>query len=148
MKSAFAWLLVIPALLLPNAAVCQWKEPPATGSPENTLPDRTTLAQQSGMGPMISAKLVDVSANAKAHKAVVKVETDGVNIVDPATHQQPKIDEAHITYQLDDHNRIDSTSEQWTFTDLRPGDHRIRISLTSNDNHPMCKEQVLKVHVP
>jgi len=140
--------LVIALWLVPRALVCQWKEPPATGSPENTLPDRTTLAGQSGLGPMISAILVGPAANAKMHKAVVEVQTDGVRVVDPATHKQPKLDEAHIAYQLDEHARIDSTSLAWTFTDLRSGDHRIRVSLISNDNHPMGKEHLLKVHVP
>jgi hypothetical protein len=73
---------------------------------------------------------------------------DGVAVVDPATHRQPKLDEGHIAYQLDDHNRVDSTSKTQTFSELRAGDHRIRVSLMSNDNHQMGKEQVLKIHVP
>jgi hypothetical protein len=97
---------------------------------------------------MISAKLVNAAANAKMHKTVVQVQTDGVSIVDPASHQQPKLDEGHIGYQLDDHNRIDSTALVYEFADVGAGDHRIRISLLSNDNRPMGKEQILKVHVP
>lgn len=143
-----ALFLVIALCLAPRAAMCQWKEPPATGSPENTLPDRTTLAGQSGLGPLISAILVDPAANARMHKAVVEVQTDGVSVVDPATHKQPKLDEAHIAYQVDDHGRVDSVSKMQTFSDLRPGDHRIRVSLRSNDNHQIGKEQVLRVHVP
>jgi hypothetical protein len=147
-RHRLAFLFVVALLLLPSAAVCQWKEPPSTGSPENTLPDRTTLAGQSGLAPMISAKLADAGANAKLHKAVVEVQTDGVSMVDPATHQQPKLDEAHIAYQLDGHGPIHSTSKTWTFIDLPAGDHRIRVSLMSNDNHQIGKEQVLKLHVP
>jgi hypothetical protein len=147
-RHRLAFVFVVALLLLPSAAVCQWKEPPATGSPENTLPDRTTLAGQSGLAPMISAKLADAGANAKLHKAVVEVQTDGVSMVDPATHQQPKLDEAHIAYQLDGHGPIHSISKTWTFIDLPAGDHRIRVSLMSNDNHQIGKEQVLKLHVP
>lgn len=148
MMPRIALFLFIASCLVPGAAVCQWKEPPATGSPQNTLPDRTMFAGQSGLGPMISAVLVDAAGNAKMHKAVIEVQTDGVNIVDPATHKEPKLDEAHIAYQLDDHNRVDSVSKMQTFTDLRAGDHRVRVSLMSNDNHQMGKEQVLKVYVP
>lgn len=148
MKSAVIVVALVATFCFPSVGVCQWKEPPATGSPANALPDRTTFAGQSGLGPMISATLIDTVANAKTHKAVVEVQTDGVTIVDPATHKQPKLDEAHIAYQLDEHARIDSTSLAWTFTDLRSGDHRIRVSLISNDNHPMGKEHLLKVHVP
>jgi hypothetical protein len=148
MKPSLIFVTLLAVSILPSEAVCQWKEPPATGSPENTLPDRTTLVGQSGLGPMISASLVAAAANAKTHKAVVDVQTDGVSLVDPATHHQPKLDEAHLTYQLDDHDTITSTSLTCTFTDLRPGEHRIRVSLVSNDNHPMGKEQLLKVRVP
>ena len=148
MKSGLIVVVLAATCFFPSVCVCQWKEPPATGSPENTLPDRTTLVGQSGLGPMISATLVEAAANAKTHKAVVDVQTDGVSLVDPATHRQPKLDEAHLTYQLDDHDPISSTSLTCTFTDLRPGEHRIRVSLVSNDNNPMGKEQVLKVRVP
>jgi len=148
MKAVLISVTLVIFCIFPSAAVCQWKEPPATGSPENTLPDRTTLVGQSGLGPMIAATLVDPAANAKMHKAVVDVQTDGVSLVDPSTHNQPKLDEAHLSYELDDHDPISSTSLTWTFTDLRTGEHRIRVSLMSNDNHPMGKEQLLKVRVP
>jgi hypothetical protein len=148
MKSVRIVVVVVATCFFPSVGLCQWKEPPATGSPTNALPDRTTLVGQSGLGPMISATLVDATANAKAHKAVVQVQTDGVSIIDPATHKQPKLDEAHLAYQLDEHDRIDSTSLTCTFADLRTGDHRIHVLLMSNDNHSMGKEQLLKVHVP
>lgn len=149
MKSALIFVtLLLAVCILPSRAVCQWKEPPTTGSPENTLPDRTIFVGQSGLGPMIYATLVEPVGNTKTHKAVVEVQTDGVTLVDPATHREPKLDEAHLTYQLDDHDPINSTSLTCTFTDLRPGEHRIRVSLSSNDNHPMGKEQVLKLRVP
>lgn len=148
MKAARIFVTLLTICIVPSVAVCQWKEPPATGSPENTLPDRTTLAGQSGLGPMISATLVEAAANARMHKAVIEVQTDGVSLVDSATHKQPKLDEAHLAYQLDDHDPITSTSLTCTFTDMRSGEHRIRVSLMSNDNRPMGKGQVLKVLVP
>lgn len=43
-------------------------EPPATGSPPNELADRTQLAGQSGLGPLLIAELVEKEANAKSHR--------------------------------------------------------------------------------
>ena len=97
---------------------------------------------------MISATLIEPATNARMHKAVVDVQTDGVSLVDPATHPQPKLDEAHLRYQLDDHDPVTSTSLTCTFDDLRTGEHQVRVSLVSNDNHPIGKEQLLKVRVP
>jgi hypothetical protein len=136
-------------LLFPCTGYGQWKEPPATGSPQNTLPDRTTMVGQSGMGPLLIAKLIDRDANAKKHQAVVAVQTDGVRLVDSAAaNHEPRLDEAHIQYRLDDAPAQDSTSKTWTFAKLSSGEHRIRVTLVSSDNHPMGKDKVLKVRVP
>lgn len=136
-------------LLFPRYGYAQWREPPATGSPQNTLPDRTTLAGQSGMGPLLIAKLLDRVQNAKNHRAVVVVETDGVRIVDPrAANHEPKLYEAYIQYRLDNGPVENSTSESRTFHHLPSGEHRIRVALVSSDDHQMGKEKVLKVRVP
>lgn len=136
-------------LLYPSSVLAQWREPPATGSPRNTLPDRTTLAGQSGMGPFLIAKLMDRDQNARKHSAVVTVETDGVRIVDPrAANHEPKRDEAHIQYRLDNGPAQNSTAQIWTFYHLSSGEHRIRVALVSSDYHQMGKEQVLKVRIP
>jgi hypothetical protein len=145
--SRYLLLFLIP--LLAGTAHGQWKEPPATGSPENTLADRTTLAGQSGLGPLLIAKLVDTDANSRKHRIVVQVETDGVRIVDAAAaNHEPKLDEAHIEYRLDSDAPVESTSKTWTAQDIPSGEHRIRVALVSSDNHQMGKEKVLKVHVP
>jgi hypothetical protein len=127
----------------------QWREPPATGSPANELPDRTTLAGQTGLGPLLIADLVDKSDNAAHHKIVVKVQTDGVKIVDPtAANHEPRLDEAHIQYQLDGNTPYDSTSKTWTFDNVPSGEHRIKVRLASSDNQQMGKGKLLKVHIP
>jgi hypothetical protein len=144
MAVAVAVLLVVSA-----TAYSQWKEPPATGSPENNLPDRTTLVGQSGMGPLLIAKLVDADENAKKHQAVVQVETDGVLLVDPAAaHHEPKLDEAHIQYRLDGGPIDNSTAKYRTFDHLSSGEHRIWIALASSDGHQMGKGKTLKVRIP
>lgn len=149
MTLQLASLSLAVLLLLPNSASAQWREPPATGSPQNTLPDRTTLAGQSGMGPLLIAKLIDRDRNARKHRAVVAVETDGVRIVDPRTaNHEPKRDEAHIQYRLDNNAAQDSTFETWTFNHLSSGQHRIRVALVSSDYHRMGEEKVLTIRVP
>jgi hypothetical protein len=128
---------------------CQWKELPSTGSPTERLPDRTTLVGQSGLGPLLIAKLVDEERNAKKHKAIVVVQTDGVQLVDPvAAHHHAKIDEAHIQYQLDEEPAQDSVLKTWTFAQLSPGEHEIHVALATSDNHRIGKEKRLHLRVP
>lgn len=127
----------------------QWKELPETGSPSNRLPDRTTLVGQAGLGPLLVAKLVDPIANAKNHTAVIKVETDGLKMVDPAAvNHEPRADEAHIQYRLDNEPIQNTTSKTWTFHHLSPGEHLIRIAIATSDNHQLGREKTLKLHVP
>jgi hypothetical protein len=146
------FLLAIAAfciLSIAPKAECQWKQPPSTGSPENHLPDRTKLAGQSGMGPLLTAKLLDKEANAKKHRAVVEVKTDGVKLVDAALAQnEPKLDEAHIQYSLDDGPPQNTTSTTWSFQGLSRGEHRIRVNLVASDGQKVGEGTTLKVEVP
>jgi len=142
-------LLLVLALFVPALAYCQWKELPATGSPPNHLADRTTLAGQSGVGPLITATLVDKDRNAQQHQAVVDVQTDGVRIVDPASvNHEPRLDEAHIQYQLDKHPIQNSTSMTYVFRNLASGEHTIHVGLAASDNQQLGKRQTLKVTIP
>lgn len=142
----FCAISILLCACLPAAA--QWKEPPATGSPANELPDRTTLAGQAGMGPLLAATLVDVGANARNHKAVVEVQTDGVNIVDPSQKREPKADEVHIQYRIDNEPVQNSSAKTWAFNHLSSGDHIIRVALATSDGHQLGKERSLRVKVP
>ena len=143
------FLLITMLTLLFPSAYAQWKEPPATGSPTNELEDRTNLVGQSGLGPLLTATLVDVDRNAKSHRAVVEVQTDGVRIVDPASlKNEPKLDEAHLQYRLDNGEIQNSTSKTWTFDNLSPGEHRIDVALASSDNHAIGKSLTLKLRIP
>jgi hypothetical protein len=147
--SLFSCAILMITMLIPTRGWGQWREPPATGSPSNELPDRTTLAGQSGLGPLLIAELLDKEENAKQRRAVVKVETDGVRIVDPASaHYQPRLDEAHIRYQIDDGNACDSTAKVWTFKSLPSGEHHIKVTLASSDGQQIGKGKLLKVRIP
>lgn len=139
------WLLAGATL----AASGQWKEPPSTGSPSNQLPDRTILAGQAGMGPLLVAALVDPKNNAKNHNVVIEVQTDGISIVDPATvHGKPKSHEGHLQYRLDNGPIENTTSKTWRFEHLPPGEHLIRVALASSDNHQIGETRSLRIKVP
>ena len=130
-------------------AYSQWKEPPATGAPANQLADRTTLAGQAGLGPMLIVKLVHPRANAQNHKAVIEVQTDGLKMVDPAAvNHEPKVDEAHIQYRLDNGPIQNTTSKTWTFEHLSTGEHLIRVALATSDDHQLGREKSVKLKVP
>ena len=139
-------LSLLLATCLPAAA--QWKERPSTGSPTGSLSDRTTLAGQSGLGPLLIAKLVDAKANARNHKAVVEVQTDGLKIVDPVPDREPRIDEAHLQYRLDNGPIQKTTAKTWTFERLSTGEHLIRVALAASDGHQLGEEKSFRVKVP
>ncbi len=143
-------VIAIAALFLAvPRGYCQWKELPSTGSPTERLPDRTTRVGQSGLGPLLIANLVDEQKNARQHKAVIEVQTDGVQLVDPeAAHYRPNIDEAHIQYRLDGGPVQNTTSKTCTFAQLSAGEHELVIALASNDNHPLGKPKKLHVRIP
>lgn len=149
MRALFFAIVALGVLLLAPKAECQWKQPPSTGSPESHLPDRTKLAGQSGTGPLLTARLLDKEANAKKHRVVVEVQTDGVELVDAtAVQNEPRLEEAHIQYTLDDQPAHNSTSKTWTFENLSPGEHRIQVTLASSDNRKIGKGTTLMVEVP
>lgn len=129
-------------------ATAQWKERPATGSPPNELPDRTIFVGQTGLGPLFTAALVDAESNAKKHKAIVEVQTDGLTLANPAANNSPKLGEGHIQYRLDNGPIENSTSKTWTFEHLAHGKHLIRVALAASDNHQIGEVKSLPVSVP
>lgn len=150
MKSPICSIIIIAGLsFIAPHGYSQWKELPSTGSPAERFPDRTTLAGQSGAGPLLIASLIDEERNAKHHRAVVEVQTDGVRLVDPAqAHYQPKIDEAHIQYRLDGGPVRSTTSKTLIFDQLSPGNHQVYVTLATSDNQPVGKSKRLHFHVP
>ncbi len=120
-----------------------------TGSQPNQLPDRTVLAGQSGLGPNLTAQLVSEHANARQHKAVIKAQVDGVELVDPgSTNRVPKLDQAHIECRLDERPAVHTASTTIQFDNVPRGDHEIHVALVGNDGKPMGEETTLKLRVP
>lgn len=147
MKARFRFCAVL-VLCAASAGYGQWKERPATGSPQNRLPDRTTLAEQAGLGPLLTARLVDPKTNSRKHRAVVEVQIDGVQLVEPEANHQPRADQAHLQYRLDNDPIQNTTSRTCTFEHLASGQHLIRVALADNENHELGKDQSLRLNVP
>lgn len=142
-------LALVSLLILMSPLEAQWKQLPETGSQPQQLTDRTGLAGQSGTGPELAAELVDPSANAKQHRAVVAVRIAGVELVNSNTAISAlKLNEGHIQYQVDDQPAIDSTSTRMQFDNLSPGEHHIQAVLVDNDNHPVAEEATFTVYIP
>ena len=143
----FPVLLMSFILVLPLAA--QWREQPETGSQPERLDDRTTLAGQSGLAPSLSASLADPHGNARQHRAVVQVETEGIRLVSQAGEgTAPKLDEGHLQYRLDSSAPLESTSTSMQFDNLSPGEHHIQVMLVGNDNRPAGPSKTLTISIP
>lgn len=149
-RNRFAWtLLALCALWLTPAARAQWTELPRTGSLPSTVPDRTVLAGQSGLAPLLTAKLVHPKANAKNHAAAIAVKTEGVHLTAPAASSGvPWLDEAHLCFQLDGGEPVYTTNLVTEFHNLASGEHQILVALVGNDNRLIGESKALKVHVP
>lgn len=100
------------------------------------------------MGPLLIAKLVQPHLNASKHLAVIEVQTDGFKIVDPAVAHEPKIDEGHIQYRLDNDAIQNTTSTTWRFEHLSRGRHIVRVALATSDNHQLGSEKRIKIDIP
>ena len=142
--SAFALLLLLAA---PLGALAQWAELPMTGSEPQTFADRTNVEGMSGLGPEISASLVDPEQNARRRRAVVKVSSWGTKIVDPAeAHGDPNAN--FIVYRLDDQPPIPSGSHRMVFDNLAPGKHTIAVTMADSQGHQEGDKSELKFEVP
>lgn len=101
------------------------------------------------MGAVLTAKLIDERGNAKEHRAVVEIHTDGVRIVDAsAAKHDPRLDEGHIQYRVDSGPPQNTTQLRFTIPNLGSGEHYIRVALAANDNLPIGAETLLRVKIP
>ncbi len=141
-------LALLAGLSICPIAKAQWKELPATGSPPNRLEDRTKLVGQSGMGPLLTVDLMDKDQNARQHKVVLRVRTAGVQIVHAGPNSQPKLDEVHLQYRLDNGPIQNSTSTSWTFENVSSGEHHVYVQLAASDNRSLGRRATLTVNIP
>jgi Family of unknown function (DUF6130) len=81
--------------------------------------------------------------------ATVKVQTKGVELVDPASvHEQSKPGQGHLHYQLDGGAVVATPATKLSFHELKPGNHEIVVTLAGNDHKPLGAEDRVTVEVP
>jgi hypothetical protein len=144
MRAVVSVLIFLTLITL--SAVAQWREPPMTGSAQELLPDRTNIEGMSGMGPEITAGLVDREQNAKQHRAVVKVSSWGTAIANSG-QMHGNLDANTIVYQLDDQNPVADGSEM-VFENLAPGKHTVTVMMADSEGHQEGDKSELKFEIP
>lgn len=106
---------------------------------------------KSDMAPnaQMSATLVEPEKKAQEKAATVQVNARGVKIVDPAkAGEQPRKNQAHFHYKLDDGPVIATTSNKLSFHHLSSGAHKVTVQLAGNDHQPLGPEQTLEINIP
>jgi len=97
----------------------------------------------------MAAHLVDPVNKAKKQGASVEVAVGGIKLTDPAgVKEQPHPGQGHLHYQVDDGPVIATTVPKLSFHDLKPGHHRIQVTLVANDHSKLGPEQTLEVDIP
>lgn len=116
---------------------------------ESTEADSAAVAEMSSATmPALQAELIDKEIKAKAQSATVKVEIQGVQIVDPAqANEIPRPGEGHLHYRVDDGPEIATTAAKLSFHDLKKGHHVIHVALAGNDHKPLGPQQSLTVDI-
>jgi hypothetical protein len=96
-------------------------------------------------------KVVIVPADPKTLKksATVKVEVQGLKLVDPGSVRgESVVGEGHLHYQLDLGPVIATTATTLCFQNLKSGPHTITVALASDDRKPIGPATTLSILVP
>lgn len=94
------------------------------------------------------AQLVDKEAKALKSEATVRVDVQGLEMVDPAdSGEKARSGEGHLHYQINGGPIIATTATKLSFHQLPAGNHRITVSLAGNDHAPIGLPQTLDVAI-
>ncbi len=124
----------------------QWAQDPTTGSSQQQLTDRTKLAGMTGLDPELKADFVQKSNNAKEHKAVVRADVWGVNLVPPDSNASQN-GTALLSFALDHNAPAKTNQQEYTFENLSPGQHTITVRLLSPEGQEIGSNVVLGIHI-
>lgn len=117
---------------------------------ENAYPDsaeKTAIPQSSDLA--LKADFVDKDIKAKAQSATVKVDVQGIQIIDPAeVNEIAAPSQGHLHYQVDNGPVIATTAKKLSFHGLTKGSHTIQVVLAGNDHKPLGPQQTLSVDIP
>ncbi|MFO0983810.1 MAG: hypothetical protein U1E76_19100 [Planctomycetota bacterium] len=107
--------------------------------------DTLALAKEK---PSLTAKLVDAEKKAKTKAATVEVTVGGVSLADPFGAGEARPGQGHLNYQIDDGPVVSTAMKKLSFHELRSGNHKIRVSLSTGEHESLAAEQTLEVTVP
>jgi hypothetical protein len=62
--------------------------------------------------------------------------------------EKPRPGQGHLHYQVDDGPVIATTATKLSFHGLKPGAHKIVVTLAANDHSPLGPQQALEVTIP
>ncbi len=118
-----------------------------TGAPQQRQQDRTVLNQQSGMGPVFDARLLDEAANAGQNRAQVEVTQRGLSLVSPGQPATPNdATKGYIEYSVDGGTPQYTSQSPFTLA-LSKGEHQISVRLVDTGKHPLTEPKVMKVKI-
>jgi hypothetical protein len=106
-------------------------------------------AAKSASSATLTASLVDPDKKAMQQAATVQAMVKGIALVDPGqVGEKPRPGQGHLHYQVDDGPVIATTASKLSFHGLKPGAHKIVVTLAANDHSPLGPQQTLEVTVP
>jgi hypothetical protein len=107
-------------------------------------------AEKAASGKLeLQASLVDMDSNAAKQSAVVRVEVEGAELVDPELAKpDAKLVQAHLHYRVDDGPVIATPVTKLAFHGLTSGRHRIEVALADSEHKPLGPTQTLEVMIP
>ncbi len=138
------------AATFPPANTIVWEGNPASARTLNTGGREAKLMQGASVeSSNFSARLIDPIANAQERAASVRVNVAGLALIDPhQANEQPKSGQGHIHYQVDDGPEIATIAPNLDFHELKPGRHKIKVTLVGNDHQALGPAQTLDVLIP
>ena len=159
-RALFAGLVLASAGAIPFLAMAGNESPTGGTQPPDTYgtgaatQPTTTTADPSGMtlntqllGPKGETLSVAGGGAYTADNPTVRVEIQGVEMIDPATTGGiKKTGQGHLHYRVDRQPIIATTATELTFRNLGPGPHTIEVMLAANDHTPLGPQQVIRVN--
>jgi hypothetical protein len=119
------------------------------GTPAQPGHEHAAQSAATGGKAEMTVTLVDAVKKAMQQSATVKATVTGVAMTDPAqVDEKPKAGQGHLHYQVDDGPVIATTATKLSFHGLKPGSHKIVVTLAANDHSPLGPQQTLSVMVP
>jgi len=99
--------------------------------------------------PTLTAKLVDEAKNTARNAMTVEVTVSNTILIDPLEGKDSGKNEGeHLHYALDDGPIVATSMKKLSYHGLRPGTHKVKVSLADAHHKPIGAEQTLQITIP